>query len=91
MGSATDLHLGGRGFESSCEQIFFQKKNRNSILFAYTLLKFSFDTTVTWHSKHVSKRDLSKIKHWELECVDCYLIATCFSQRVEGTGVERRQ
>ena len=33
-----------------------------SILFACTLLKFSFDNTVTWHSKHASKRDLSEIK-----------------------------
>jgi len=25
--------------------------------------KFSFDSTVTWHYKHASKRDLSEIEH----------------------------
>jgi len=36
---------------------------RKSKLFAYTFfLKFSFDTSVTWHSKHALKQNLSEIK-----------------------------
>ena len=37
----------------------------------HIFLEFSFDSTVTWHSKHAVKRDLSKIKCRELEYVDC--------------------
>ena len=59
MGRAADLHSGGSGFESSWWIVFFFL---NVILFAYTFLKFNFHTTVTWHSKHAPKQDLSKIK-----------------------------
>ena len=45
------------------------------LLFKHVFLEISFDNTVTSHSKHVSKRDLSEIecRHviWELEYVDC--------------------
>ena len=40
------------------EQIFFE----NQYFLHARFLKFSFDNTVPWHSKHASKRDLSKIK-----------------------------
>ena len=46
------------GSNPAGEQIFFFENQ----YFLYTL-KFSFDNTVTWHSKHASKRDLSEIKH----------------------------
>ena len=52
-GNATDLHLGGRGFESNWWTDFFSK----IILFGYTFLNLSFDNTVTWHSKHALKWD----------------------------------
>ena len=42
------------------EQIFFVFENQH---FLHTrVLKFSFDNTVLWHSKHASKWDLSEIK-----------------------------
>jgi len=57
MGSATDC-IQVAGSNLAGEQIFFPK----IIPFAYTFLNFSFDNTVTWHSKHASKRDLNEIK-----------------------------
>ena len=47
--NATDLHSESRGFG---EKILI-------ILFACTFLKFSFDSTVTWHFKHTLKWKLS--------------------------------
>ena len=59
-------------------------------------LKFSLDITFTWHPKHASKRDLSKIKctsfgNWIYG--DCGWISAffCSLQCVEGTGVEGRR
>ena len=46
------------GSNSAGEQIFFWI----SILLQTRFLEFSFDNTVTSHSKHASKRDLSEIK-----------------------------
>ena len=57
-GRAADLHSGGRGFESSWWTVFFFECHTFCIHF----LKFSFHTTVTWHSKHASEQDLSKIE-----------------------------
>ena len=54
-----DLHSGGRGFENpGSEQIFFE----HQYVLQTRFLEFSFDKTVTSHSKHASKRDLSEIK-----------------------------
>jgi len=87
MGSATDLHSGGRGFEFSWHTGFFLFEN---LYFWHTcFLKFNFDTTVTWHSKHASKQDLSEIK-----CTSSGNSKSCFCpslQRVEGTGVEKTE
>ena len=47
------------GSNPAGEQIFFENQNLLYTLF----LEFSFDDTVTWHSKHTSKQNLSKIKH----------------------------
>ena len=59
IGIATDLHSGGRGFESSWWTDFFFKNQYFCIQYFF---KFSFDSSVTWHSKHTSKWDLSEIK-----------------------------
>ena len=55
-------------------------------------LKFSFDSTLTWHSKYASDIGLEwNWMHvtWELKYVDCSAFV-CSLQRVEGTGVQRR-
>ena len=54
MDSATDLHSRGCGFELR----FFLNINT---FCKYVFLEFSFDNTVTSHSRHISKRDC-KIK-----------------------------
>ena len=47
------------GSNTAREQIFFENQ-----YFLHThFLKSSFDNTVTWHSKHALKRDLSEIEH----------------------------
>ena len=46
------------GSNPTGEQIIFFRK---SILLHTRFLKLSFDNTVTWHSKHASKRDFSEI------------------------------
>ena len=57
---ATDFHSGGHRFESSWWTLFL---NINTFC-THIFLKFSFDNTITWHSKqHISKRDLSEIEH----------------------------
>ena len=48
------------GSNLASEHIFFFKYQY--FLHTRFFLDFSFDSTVTWHSKHASKRDLSKIK-----------------------------
>ena len=59
MGRAADLYSGSRGFDPGDEHCFLIK---NQYLLHARFLKSSFDSTVTWHSKHASKRDLSEIK-----------------------------
>ena len=57
---ATELHSGDCRFESRCWTDFFSSKI--STFYIHVFLKFSFDNTVPWHSKHASKQDLSEIK-----------------------------
>ena len=47
------------GSNSAGDQIFFFE---NQYFLHTCFFKSSFDGSVTWHSKHVSKRDLSEIK-----------------------------
>ena len=87
MGRAADLHSGGRRFESSWWTPFFFSKI-NSI---HVFLKCSFDSTVTWHSKHVSKRDLSEIKctssgNSTIVITNGYLLSFVHYSTLKGTG-----
>ena len=76
MGKATDLHSGGRGLESRWWTDFFFEYR----CFLQThFLEFSFDNTVTWHSKHATKWDLGKIKrtssgNWNMLIANGYLL-----------------
>ena len=89
----------GLDHSTDSSQIWIQPVNRffffeNQYIFACTFLKKNFDTTVTWHSKHASKRDLTKIKCTSSGNLIYWLLNdSCFHslQHVEGTGVERRQ
>ena len=93
-GRAADMHSGGRGFKSSWWTLFFSKI---STFCMHVFLKSSFDSTFSWHFKHASKRDLSKIKctpseNLTIVIANWYTLLFVLSlQHVEGTGVERRQ
>ena len=75
MGSATNLHSGGRGFESRWWTNFFEYQYFLQTRF----LEFSFDNTVTLHSKHASKRDLSEIKCTSYGNLNMLIICFCSS------------
>ena len=50
------------GSNPAGKQIVFFVCFENQYFLHTRFLKFSFDSTITWHSKHASKRDFSEIK-----------------------------
>ena len=79
------------GLNPAGEQIFFSKFNT----FCIHTLKFSFDNTVTWHSKHVwnGTRAIERTssRNSNMLIANWYLLFVRSLQRVEGTHVGRRQ